>query len=84
MKRPTSAMFERQLADGGILVERSDHPPARITPHRSVNQISRLAVGVTGRLLADSQSGKRPVVLTITRPWSVATIPGAGLRRGRR
>jgi hypothetical protein len=42
-------MFEQQLADGDIVVESSDHPTARITPHRSVNQIFRVAVGVTGR-----------------------------------
>jgi hypothetical protein len=42
-------MFEQQLADGEITIKSGDRFNAEITPHPSVQQIFRVAVGVTGR-----------------------------------
>jgi hypothetical protein len=42
-------MFEQQLADGEITIKSGDRFNAEITPHASVRQIFRVAVGVTGR-----------------------------------
>lgn len=48
-RQPTLAMYEQQLADGAITIESGNRFNAEITPHPSVQQIFRVAVGVTGR-----------------------------------